>query len=149
MLHLPTTPQRSYIMSRIRAKNTKPELLLRKALWAKNIRYRTHVKDLPGMPDIAIRKYRLAIFVDGEFWHGHQWEKTKGLLKSNRDFWITKIERNIQRDDKNNATLIAMGYTVFRFWGRDVQKNLQKCVNQIQLYIEAASEGRIPYPASY
>lgn len=83
MPQLPTTPQRSYIMSRIRAKNTKPEFLLRKALWAKGTRYRTRTKDLPGSPDVVIRKYRLAIFVDGEFWHGHQWEKTKDRIKIN------------------------------------------------------------------
>ncbi len=149
MHRLPTSPQRSYIMSRIRAKNTKPELLLRKALWARGIRYRIHAKALPGRPDIFIGKGRLAIFVDGEFWHGHQWEKTKGILRNNRDFWIAKIERNIQRDRQNNAALIAMGYTVFRFWGEDVRKDLQKCVNQIQLYLETAGRGRVPYPADY
>lgn len=69
--------KRSYIMSRIRSRDTKPELLLRKALWAKNIRFRTHAKDLPGKPDIVIRKYKLAIFVDGEFWHGYDWENKK------------------------------------------------------------------------
>lgn len=149
MPRLPTTPQRSYIMSRIRAKNTKPELLLRNALWAKGIRYRIHAKELPGKPDIVIRRYRLAIFVDGEFWHGHQWERTKGRIKSNRQFWWSKIERNIERDNENNAALIAAGYTVFRFWGEDVRKNLHKCVNQVELYIETAGEGRVPYPAGY
>ncbi|SKB62575.1 T/G mismatch-specific endonuclease [Parapedobacter luteus] len=149
MPRIPTTPQRSYNMSRIRSRDTKPELLLRKALWAKGIRYRTHTKDLPGKPDIVIRKYRLAIFVDGEFWHGHEWGKTKAIIKSNRNFWITKIERNIQRDKENNAALTAIGYTVFRFWGEDVRKNLQKCVNQIELYIETAGEGRVPYPEDY
>lgn len=149
MPNLPTTPQRSYLMSRIRAKDTKPELLLRKALWAKGIRYRIHAKDLPGRPDIVIRKYRLAIFVDGEFWHGHQWEKTKGLISSNRDYWIPKIERNIRRDKENSAALTAKGYTVFRFWGEDIRKDLHKCINQIELYIETAEKGRVPYPADY
>ena len=149
MPRLVTTAQRSYNMSRIRSKDTKPELLLRKALWAKGIRYRTHTKELPGRPDIVIRKYRLAIFVDGEFWHGHQWEKTKWRIKSNRNFWVAKIERNIERDKENNEALIALGYTVFRFWGEDVRKNLHKCINQIQLYLETAGEGRVPYPADY
>jgi len=136
-------------MSRIRSRDTKPELLLRKALWAQGFRYRVHVKDIPGNPDIIIKKYRLAIFVDGEFWHGHQWEKTKAKLKSNRDFWIPKIERNISRDKEVNEALMAMGYTVFRFWSEEVRKNLKACVNQIQLYIETAGEGRVPYPADY
>lgn len=149
MPRLPTTAQRSYNMSRIRSKDTKPELLLRKALWAKGIRYRTHTKELPGRPDIVIRKYRLAVFVDGEFWHGHQWEKTKWRIKSNRSFWVAKIERNIERDKENNEALIALGYTVFRFWGEDVRKNLHQCINQIQLYLETAGEGRVPYPADY
>ena len=149
MPRLVTTAQRSYNMSRIRSKDTKPELLLRKALWAKGIRYRTHTKELPGRPDIVIRKYRLAIFVDGEFWHGHQWEKTKWRIKSNRNFWVAKIERNIERDKENNEALIALGYTVFRFWGEDVRKSLHKCINQIQLYLETAGEGRVPYPADY
>ncbi|WP_257667300.1 very short patch repair endonuclease [Parapedobacter tibetensis] len=149
MPRVPPSPQRSYIMSRIRSKDTKPELLLRKALWAQGIRYRTHSKDLPGRPDVVIKKYRLAIFIDGEFWHGHQWEKTKGRIRSNKDFWVAKIERNMARDKENNEALIAMGYTVFRFWGEDIRKNLRQCVNQIQLYIEAAGEGRVPYPADY
>lgn len=149
MTRIPPSPQRSYNMSRIRSKDTKPELLLRKALWAQGIRYRTHSRDLPGKPDIVIKKYKLAIFVDGEFWHGHQWDKTSGRIHSNRDFWIPKIERNMQRDRENNAALIARGYTVFRFWGKDVRKNLQKCVNQIRLYIEAAKEGKVPYPSDY
>lgn len=149
MPRLPTTPQRSYNMSRIRAKDTKPELLLRKALWAKGIRYRTHAKDLPGKPDMVIRKYGLAIFVDGEFWHGHRWEETQHIIKSNRDFWIPKIERNMKRDSEVNASLAAMGYTVFRFWEHDIRKNLNKCINQIMLYLETAEKGRLPYPPDY
>ena len=149
MPHLPTTPARSYNMSRIRSRDTKPELLLRKTLWAQGIRYRTHNKDLPGKPDLVIKKYRLAVFVDGEFWHGHRWEQTRTRLKNNRDFWISKIERNISRDRENNAALIAMGYTVFRFWAADIQKNLKACINQIRLYIETAGEGRVPYPVDY
>lgn len=149
MARLSTTPQRSYNMSRIRGKDTRPELLLRKALWARGIRYRMHAADLPGKPDIVIRKYRLAVFVDGEFWHGYNWEKNKGVIKSNRDFWIAKIERNMERDKENTAALIGMGYTVFRFWAEDVRRNLHRCINQIELYLEAADRGKVPYPADY
>ncbi len=137
--------KRSYIMSRIRSRDTKPELLLRKALWAKNIRFRTHAKDLPGKPDIVIRKYKLAIFVDGEFWHGYDWENKKLTLKTNPDFWIAKIERNIARDQQNREDLANMGYTVFRFWEQQVRKELGACVNQVQLFVEA-SQNRIPDP---
>lgn len=149
MARLSTTPQRSYIMSRIRSRDTKPEMMLRKALWTKGIRYRIHTKGLPGSPDIVIRKYRLAIFVDGEFWHGKDWEQTRNRLRSNRDFWIAKIERNMERDRNNKAALKAIGYTVFRFWDDDIRKHLPQCVNQIQLYIETAREGRVPYPIDY
>jgi len=134
---------RSYNMSRIRGKNTKPELLLRKALWAAGVRFRIHDKSLPGKPDIVIKKYRLAIFVDGEFWHGYDWANSQHIIKSNRDFWLPKIESNIARDKKNDEALVAMGYTVFRFWEKDVQNNLSRCVNQVQLFIESYRSGYI------
>ena len=149
MADIVTTPQRSYIMSRIRSRNTQPEMLLRRALWARNVRYRLHGRGLPGKPDIIIKKYKLAVFVDGEFWHGYQWEKVRDRLDANRDYWIAKIERNMARDRENNKALNAMGYTVIRFWAGDVKKHLQQCVNLILLYIETAREGRVPYPADY
>ncbi len=130
-----TTKQRSKIMSKIRGKNSVPELLLRRALWAKNVRFRIHRKDLPGRPDIVMEKYKLAIFVDGDFWHGYEWEKRKP--KTNENFWIPKIERNMQRDRFAKLALEEMGYTVMRFWEHDVEKKLKVCVNQIELYIEA------------
>src|SRR5690606_41822951 len=89
-----TSKQRSFNMSRVKVKNSKPEMILRRALWAKNIRSRLHDKRLPGSPDIVIKKYKLAIFVDGEFWHGFEWKKRQTQIKSNRQFWIPKIERN-------------------------------------------------------
>lgn len=139
-----TTKQRSRTMSKIRAKNSKPEMLLRKALWKAGIRYRTHVKYVPGSPDIFIAKYRLALFVDGSFWHGYQWEKRKEQIKSNRAFWLAKIERNMQRDLQNRQALEHAGYTVMRFWDHEVIKNLAACVNQVKLYIETAKEMKIP-----
>lgn len=139
-----TTKNRSRIMAKVKGKNSIPELMLRKALWAKNIRYRIHVKNLTGKPDLAIKKYRLAIFVDGAFWHGYQWEIKKHTLKTNIGFWIPKIERNIQRDQLNNKTLNEQGYTVMRFWDHEIQKELEVCVNQILLYLEAVKYGNIP-----
>ncbi len=130
-----TTKKRSKIMSKIRGKNTKPELLFRKALWKKGIRYRVDSKKLPGKPDISIIKYKLAIFIDGEFWHGYNWPERKEVLKSNRGFWIPKIERNMQRDREVNHQLEEMGFTVFRFWTNEIKNNLNKCINDILVYI--------------
>ena len=137
-----TTKQRSKTMAKIKGSNSKPELLLRKALWKENIRFRIHHKNLPGRPDLVIAKYRLVVFVDGDFWHGYEWKKRKP--KTNQAFWIPKIERNMQRDQFVNSSLQAMGYVVMRFWEHEVKKNLASCVNQIKLYIEAAKQGRIP-----
>ena len=137
-----TTKERSKMMSKIKGKNSVPELLLRKALWAKNIRYRIHRKDLPGRPDIVIEKYKLAIFVDGDFWHGYDWEKRKP--KSNESFWIAKIERNMQRDRFANEALGEMGYTVMRFWENEVRGDLDACVNQVELYLETVTRIKVP-----
>jgi len=131
-----TTSKRSYNMSKIRSRNSKPELILRKALWSKNIRFRLHDKSLPGTPDIVIKKCKLAIFVDGEFWHGFDWKKNKERIKSNRLFWIPKIERNMQKDMRVNKALRDMDYVVFRFWTQDILKNLPKVLNQIGLFLE-------------
>lgn len=130
-----TTPERSLRMSNIRSKDTHPEIILRKALWIKGIRYRLNVKKLSGKPDIVIGKYKLAIFVDGEFWHGFNWEEKKLRIKANKDYWIPKIEKNMQRDMQNTADLEAIGYTVMRFWEHEVRKNLEGCVLQISAAI--------------
>jgi DNA mismatch endonuclease (patch repair protein) len=130
-----TTKKRSKIMSRIRGKNTKPELLLRKALWKKGVRYRLDNKKLPGKPDVSIQKYKLAIFIDGEFWHGYNWDERKGSIKSNRGFWVPKIERNMQRDREVNRQLNTMGYTVFRFWEKEIKNELNTCINDVLVYI--------------
>lgn len=135
-----TTAERSKHMAKIKAKNTKPELALRKALWKLNIRYRKANKDLPGNPDIAIRKYKIAIFIDGEFWHGYKWEDKKPKIKANRDFWIPKIERNIQRDKENNLKLQIMGYTVIRFWEATIKKNIENCANEIYKFIAKSKQ---------
>ena len=139
-----TTKQRSKIMSKIKGKDSKPELLLRKALWAKNIRFRIHDSTLPGRPDIVIKKYKLAIFIDGEFWHGYNWEKVKQRLQSNKAFWVPKIERNMQKDRISTNQLKEMDYIVFRFWSEEVIKYLDRVVNQISLYLETAKEFKIP-----
>ena len=130
-----TTKKRSKIMSKIRGKNTKPELLFRKALWSKNVRYRIDSNKLPGKPDVSIQKYNLAIFIDGEFWHGYHWDENKEIIKSNREFWIPKIERNMQRDKQVNQELFEKGYTVFRFWSKEILNDLDKCINDVMMFI--------------
>ncbi len=131
-----TTPQRSNIMGKIRGKNTQPELAFRKALWNAGYRYRVDYKKLMGRPDIAMKKYKTVIFIDGEFWHGHNWEERKHKIKSNREFWIPKIERNMQRDKEVNAELKRLGYRVFRFWEKEVKKELDTCLLHVLEHLE-------------
>ncbi|WP_430964994.1 very short patch repair endonuclease [Spongiimicrobium sp. 2-473A-2-J] len=131
-----TTPERSKIMGKIRGKNTKPELAFRKALWQKGYRYRIDYKKLIGKPDIVLKKYRTVIFIDGEYWHGYNWAERKAKIKTNREFWIPKIERNIQRDREVNMALEQLGYTVFRFWESEIKKKLEACIHQVIQHLE-------------
>ncbi|ASV30124.1 very short patch repair endonuclease [Maribacter cobaltidurans] len=126
-----TTPQRSKIMSKIRGKNTKPEMAFRRALYAAGYRYRVDYKKLIGKPDIALNKYKTVIFIDGEYWHGYNWEDRKPKIQTNREFWIAKIERNMQRDEEVNEALEQLGYTIFRFWESEVKKELEKCLQLV------------------
>jgi len=126
-----TSPERSKIMGKIRGRDTKPELAFRKALWHAGYRYRIDYGKLIGKPDIALKKHRTVIFIDGEFWHGKNWEERQHNIKSNRGFWIPKIQRNIQRDREVNHSLREMGYTVFRFWEGEVKKELDRCLEQV------------------
>ena len=136
-----TPEQRHKCMSHIRSNNTSIEIMLRKALWYEGIRYRKNVKTLPGKPDIAITKYKIAIFCDGELWHGKNWEKRKNSIKTNRDYWLPKIERNIIRDNVNEKKLENMGWVVLRFWGKEIRKNLVNCVNEIKEIIYEVENG--------
>ena len=124
------------IMSSIPSKNTRPEIILRQALWHSNLRYRINFKKLPGKPDIVFTKKKVVVFCDGDFWHGHNWA-IRGLssleeeLSGYSDFWQKKIMKNIERDKKNNADLEALGWTVVRIWESDIKKDLNKCVELI------------------
>lgn len=131
-----TSPKRSKIMSKIRGKNTKPELAFRKALWAMGYRYRIDYKKLIGRPDILLKKHKTAIFIDGEFWHGYNWEERNTKIKSNREFWIAKIERNMQRDNEVNQELQRLGYTVFRFWQKEIDLNLEGCLKTVLNHLQ-------------
>ena len=122
---------RSRIMSCIKGKDTKIEVRLATTLHRIGLRYRKNDKSVPGKPDICFKKKKVAIFVDGEFWHGHNWEERKKKLKTNREFWINKIERNMQRDQEVNMKLEALGWTVLRFWGKEIEKCLDYCISRI------------------
>ena len=101
-------------------------------LWAKGFRYRLNDKRLPGSPDIAILRHKIAVFVDGEFWHGFEWDKRKPRLKRNREYWIEKIEENINRDMRVDKDLMALGWSPIHFWTKEVKKNTEDCVKSIE-----------------
>lgn len=131
-----TKEQRSKNMRGNKSVGTKPELLLAKSLWSKGHRYRKNSKKVFGRPDFTFKKIKLAIFVDGEFWHGKDWPERKGKLKTNRDFWIKKIERNIERDQEVNKELTLKGWKILRFWSADIMKKLPTCVAEIENIIK-------------
>lgn len=129
-----TPEQRRKNMQHIRGKDTTIEVILRKALWARGYRYRKNYKEIPGSPDIVLTKYKIAIFCDGEFFHGKDWEVLKPRLEksNNSEFWIKKISRNLERDDEINKKLLFMGWTVIRFWGNEIKKNTDECIRVIE-----------------
>lgn len=129
-----TKEQRRRNMQHIRANDTKIEVMLRKALWEKGYRYRKNYKCFPGKPDIVLTKYKIAIFCDGEFFHGKDWEVLKPRLEksNNSEFWIRKISRNRDRDEEINKELLFLGWTVIRFWGDEIKKNVDECVRVVE-----------------
>lgn len=127
-----TKEQRSKNMKAIKNKDTSIELMLRKELWHRGLRYRKNYTKIIGKPDIVFISKKVAVFCDSEFWHGFDWENRKNDIKSNRDFWIPKIERNIQRDKEVIQTLTDDGWIVLRFWGRDIKKKLSECADIIE-----------------
>lgn len=131
-----TKEQRRRNMQAIRSKDTSIEKILRHGLWTQGIRYRKNYKALAGKPDIVLTKYKIAIFCDSEFWHGYNWEDKKSKITVNRAFWIDKIERNMRRDVAVNNALTDQGWTVLRFWGKDIKKNPNHCIEMIMAEIE-------------
>lgn len=133
---LVTTPEVSKRMKSMSHKKSKVESILAKALWHRGYRYRLNYKELPGSPDIAITKYKIAIFVDGEFWHGKDFEERKSKLKNNKDYWIEKIEENINRDIRNDKLLKQQDWIAIHFWSKDVIKYTDYCVDEIEYLIK-------------
>ena len=129
-----TPDQRRKNMRNIRSNNTKIEVTLRKALWKKGYKYRKNYDAIVGKPDVVIPKYKVAIFCDGEFFHGKDWEVLRPRLEKsqNSEYWISKILKNRKRDDEINKRLIYEGWTVIRFWGKDILKSPDECVKVIE-----------------
>ena len=129
--HYDTDAKTSERMSKVKLKNGTAEQLLAKRLWGMGFRYRKNWKKLPGTPDISIQKYNIAIFVDGEFWHGKDWDIRKEKLNRNREYWIEKIEENRERDERIAKELLGMGWVTLRFWEKDVLKDLDSCISDV------------------
>lgn len=129
-----TAEQRKKKMQHIKSKDTKIEVLLRRELWRRGYRYRKNYSGLPGKPDIVLTKYKIAIFCDSEFFHGKDWEVLKPRLEkgNNSDYWLKKISRNRERDDEINKQLLFQGWTVIRFWGKDILKNVDECIKVVE-----------------
>lgn len=131
-----TQEQIHYNMQRVKSKDSEIEKILRNALWNKGYRYRKNVKDVFGHPDIVFKSKKVAIFCDSEFWHGYDWERKKNEIKTRQDFWIPKIESNMQRDKEVNMKLSEEGWTVLRFWGTEIKKQTENCVKEIEKCIK-------------
>lgn len=129
-----TPEQRRKNMQRIRSKDTKAELLLRKALWREGYRYRKNYKLLPGSPDIVLTKYKIVIFVDSEFFHGRNWDMLQKRLNngSRGQYWVDKIKRNIKRDFDVDQRLRIGEWIVLHFWDKDIEKHLDECIQAIK-----------------
>ena len=127
-----TEEQISYNMKRVKNKGSEIEILLQKELWSRGLRDRKNVKGITGKPDIAFIGKKIAVFCDSEFWHGYDWENRKKDFKSNTEFWIPKIERNIQRDIEVTNELETQGWIVIRFWGKEIKKNVSGCADEIE-----------------
>ena len=123
--------KRSEVMSRIRGKNTKPEMLLRSQLFRQGLRFRVHQKDLPGKPDIILPKYKTAIFVHGCFWHYHKDCREGRIPSTNSKFWKEKLEKNISKDEKYVQLLTALGWKVLIIWECEIEKHLAKTISNL------------------
>lgn len=135
------------IMSAIPSKNTSPELKLRRELFARGYRYRTNYKELTGKPDIVFTRAKIAIFVDGDFWHGHNWA-VRGYgsheeeMKRYSQYWQDKINKNIERDRKVDKALQAEGWIVLRFWESDIKNNMEYCLKTIEIWYSIMTDSQ-------
>lgn len=127
-----TKEQISFNMKQVKNKDSKIEMTLRKELWSRGLRYQKNVTSIFGKPDLVFKGKKVAVFCDSEFWHGYNWEEQKKDFKSHQEFWIPKIERNIERDKEVTEELQKQGWTVLRFWGKEIKKNAGGCADIIE-----------------
>lgn len=140
-----TPLQRHHNMQAIKSRGTSIEIKFGKALWNNGVRYRKNTNKIFGRPDFSIKKYKIAIFCDSEFWHGKDWEKHKNDIKTNSEFWVNKIERNRARDNEVSNYLTKQGWTVLRFWGKEINTNLYNCVAKVEKAIKRAKTSSIDH----
>lgn len=133
-----TRNQRRKNMQAVKSTGSKIETTLAKALWARGFRYRKNDKTVFGKPDLTFKRLKIAVFIDSEFWHGKDWEIRKHDHKSNKAFWLAKIERNIERDKEVNLRLLIDGWVILRFWGADIKNNLRTCITKFEKKINEA-----------
>ena len=131
-----TPEQRKKNMQAIRSKDTEIELLLRKELWTRGYRYRKNYKKAVGKPDIALTKYKIAVFCDSEFWHGKNYQEITNRIGTNSAYWKQKIKRNMERDIQVTEQLQTEGWIVLRFWEKDIRKKTDECIQLILNAIE-------------
>lgn len=132
-----TKEQIHFNMKQVKNKDSEIELKLRKELWNRGLRYRKNVGKIYGKPDIVFLRKKIAVFVDSEFWHGYDWDNRKNDFKSNQDFWIPKIERNIKRDFEVTSKLESEGWQVIRFWGKEIKNNISICADKVEMAVKA------------
>lgn len=135
-----TPEQRRKNMQAVKNRDSKIEVVLRKELWKRGLHYRKNAKNIFGHPDIAFIGRKIAVFCDSEFWHGYDWENRRNDIKSNREFWIPKIERNIQRDIEVNETLRNNGWIVLRYWGKDILSRTGEIADEIEKSIKERAQ---------
>lgn len=127
-----TKEQISFNMKQVKNKDSKIEIALRKELWSRGLRYQKNVTSIFGKPDLVFKGKKVAVFCDSEFWHGYNWNERKKDFKSHQEFWIPKIERNMERDKEVTEELQKQGWTVLRFWGKEIKKNAGGCADIIE-----------------
>lgn len=133
-----TREQRRRCMQSNKAKGTKPEVLLMKELWRRGLRYRKNVNGVPGTPDLCFKRKKVAVFVDGDFWHGRNWAEGQTRIKSNRAFWYAKIERNMARDVRVNQLLSESGWQVVRIWESEIKHSLSSSADRVEAAVRRA-----------
>lgn len=135
-----TPMTRSQIMQRVKSKDTTIEIMLRKELYKRGLRYQKNVKTIYGKPDIVFKGKKVVVFADSEFWHGKKLSEGKSIPKTHTEYWVKKITRNMQRDKEVNAQLKSEGWTVLRFWEKDIRKDVSACADVVEKALKKVSK---------